>query len=94
MKETFEEFKARLQKQYPKKVLVEKTVVENDKTVIKLFGYCKRIDGKTGMGLVGKYIIKSDNAVKPHMRNGKLVKGYFRKKPLTQVIDDGKNMCM
>ena len=56
--ETFESFKAKVQKKYPKEKLMEENTVINGKTVIKLFGYCERIDGKKGMGLVGAYYKK------------------------------------
>ena len=55
MKETFKSFKAELQNKYPKEKLMEETTVVNGKTVIKLFGYCDRMYGKKGMGLVGEY---------------------------------------
>lgn len=49
----FKEFKAKIQKKYPKQPLVEKY----KDNYIELWGYCKRIDGEIGFGLVGKYIV-------------------------------------
>lgn len=51
---SLKELKDKLQKQYPKKPLIEK----HKDDVIEIWGWCKRIDGKKEMGLVGKYIVK------------------------------------
>jgi len=56
--ETFEKFKAYLQKKYPERKIKKKIKMEGDKHVIKLFGYAKRMDGRIGTALIGKYYIR------------------------------------
>lgn len=54
-KETFESFKAKLQKKYPKHILVERNVVKGNKPAIELWSWGKRMDGTNGEMIVGIY---------------------------------------
>ena len=58
MKETFEEFKAKLQEKYPQRLLVERKVKKGNKSAIELWSWGKRGDGSTGEIIVGLYYVK------------------------------------
>lgn len=57
-KEIFEDFKAKLQKKYPQRPLVERKVMKGDKHAIELWSWGECGDGSTGEIIVGCYYVK------------------------------------
>jgi len=54
----FKEFKAKIQKKYPKTELVEKKVMKGNKSAIELWSHGKRGDDSIGKIIVGIYYTK------------------------------------